>query len=49
MPGAESRADAMLSCDGWYMSCVGAGAMGVGERRKHSRGLVAESDRSQGA
>ena len=32
MPGAEGRVDAMLSCAG-VQWCVGAGAVGVGERR----------------
>ena len=38
MPGAEGRVDAMLSCAG-VQWCVGAGAVGVGERRTPLRGF----------
>lgn len=46
MPGAESRADMMLSCGMHTRVGVGAGAVRVGERRKNTRGSIEGSKRS---
>lgn len=40
MPGAASRVDAILSCGGVAKLCVGASAVGVGERNIFPRGLL---------
>ena len=44
MPGSESRADAMLSYEVWYMRCIRAGGRTEGK----SHGLAAENDRLKG-
>lgn len=48
IPGADRRADGMLSCGGWCASRMGASVTELVERRKRSLGLVTESYRTKG-
>lgn len=41
--------DERLPCGGWGVRCKGVGAVGVGERRGTSWGLLAENDHSKGS